>query len=95
MPDDTLPFRPSAPGCAWSGRAAAGQWTTCNAETVQAAVWTSPAGKRWRVYGCAAHADRLDRGHPLDDADRAELADRRTRWNDALAGKGWRPPRPM
>ena len=32
---------------------------------------------------------------PLDDAARSELADRRARWAAALAGKGWRPPRPM
>jgi hypothetical protein len=65
-------------------------------------VWTSPqTGERWRVFGCAAHADRLaddpecgDVG-PLDAVATAELDDRRERWATALAGKGWRPPQPM
>jgi hypothetical protein len=47
-----------------------------------------------------ASADRLDGPQwrdvgPLDDAARAELDDRRARWADALAGKGWRSPLPM
>jgi hypothetical protein len=48
-----------------------------------------------RAYACTKHAVRLDGARPLDDADRAELAERRARWAAALAGKGWRPPWPM
>jgi hypothetical protein len=50
------------------------------------------------VFACGAHDDRLvddpecrDVG-PLDDAATAELADRKARWDDALAGKGRRLP---
>jgi hypothetical protein len=56
--------------------------------------------ERWRVFAGAAHADRSqgpgwrDLG-PLDDAARAGLDNCRSRWADAQARKGWRPPRPM
>ena len=47
------------------------------------------------TFACQAHAALLDGAHPLDDADRAELAERGARWADALAGRGWRPPQPI
>jgi hypothetical protein len=99
---EPLPFSPSAPGCAFSTHVRAGQWGACGGRPAVTGVWTSPRTReRWRVFGCAAHADRLvddpecrDVG-PLDDAAKTELADRRERWQAALDGKGWRPPAPM
>jgi hypothetical protein len=49
-------------------------------------------GERWRAFACVEHRGRLDDATPLDDADLAELANRRARWNRALAGQGWEPP---
>ena len=99
---EPLPFRPAAAGCCFSIHVQAGQWGTCGGRPAVTCVWTSPRDReRWRVFGCAVHADRLaddpecsDLG-PLDDAATAELADRRERWQAALDGKGWRPPQPM
>jgi hypothetical protein len=98
---EPLPFRPSAPGCAYSVHVNAGQWGTCSADPALTGVWTSPrTGARWRAFACTAHANHVngpawrDVG-PLDDAARAELTDRRDRWTTALAGKGWRPTQPM
>jgi hypothetical protein len=94
--NDPLPMSPSAPGCAFSARAAAGQWRTCEGAPEWSAVWTCPRTRqRWRTYACAAHRDQLDDPHPLDDPDRAELADRQAHWAAALAGQGWWPPQPM
>ncbi len=77
---DALPLRPSASGCAFSARATAGQWRPCDGVPVHAVVWTCPrTGERWRVFACAEHDDQLADPHPLADADRAELADRRAR----------------
>ncbi len=98
---DPLPFRPSAPGCAFSMHVNAGQWGNCGGAPAVSGIWTSPRdGERWRAFACAAHVDRFAgpewRGvDALDDAARAELVDRRARWAAALAGKGWRPPQPM
>jgi hypothetical protein len=98
---DPLPFRPSAPGCAFSVHVHAGQWGTCGGRPVVTGVWTSPRdGQRWRAFACTAHADRFDGPQwrdvgPLDQTAAAELADRRDRWAAALAGKDWRPPQPM
>ena len=99
---EPLPFSPSAPGCAFSAHVRAGQLGACDGRPTVTGVWTSPRTReRWRVFGCAIHADRLaddpeccDVG-PLDNAARAELADRRERWQAALDGKGRRPPEPM
>jgi hypothetical protein len=60
----------------------------------------SARGERWRVFACANHAGRFNGPEwrdvgALDDTARAELADRRARWANALAGRGWCPPRPM
>jgi hypothetical protein len=43
-------------------------------------VWTSPRRERWRVFACAAHADRFGGPQwrdvrPLDDAARSELVE--------------------
>ena len=97
---EPLPFSPSAPGCAFSVHVRAGQWGGCEGQPSITGVWASPQGERWRVFACTAHAYRFDGAQwrdvgPLDDATRSELTDRRARWAAALAGKEWRPPRPM
>jgi hypothetical protein len=98
---DPLPFRSSAPGCAYSVHVHAGQWGSCSASPAVTGVWTSPrTGERWRAFACTTHANRCngptwrDVG-PLDDTARAVLTDRRDRWAAALAGKGWHPTQPM
>jgi hypothetical protein len=57
---EPLPFRPSAAGCAFSVHVNAGQWGTCGGPPAVTGIWTSPRNReRWRVFGCAVHADRL------------------------------------
>ena len=53
---DPLPFRPSAPGCAYSVHVNAGQWGTCAAAPAVTGVWTCPrTGERWRALSrCTA-----------------------------------------
>ena len=98
---EPLPLSPSAAGCAFSVHVRAGQWGGCEARPTVTGVWTSPRDReRWRAFACAAHADRFDGPEwrdvgPLDDAARAELDDRKARWQAALDGKGWRPPEPL
>jgi hypothetical protein len=98
---EPLPFSPSAPGCAFSVHERAGQWGSCGGRPAVTGIWTCARNRqRWRAYACAAHADRFDGPEwhnvgPLDEAATAELHDRRERWADALAGKGWRPPQPL
>lgn len=98
---EPLPFRPSAAGCAFSVHVQAGQWGTCGGRPTVTGVWTASGGReRWRAYACAVHADRFDGPEwsavgPLDQPATAELAERRIRWADALAGRGWKPPQPM
>jgi hypothetical protein len=78
---ETLPFTPSAAGCAYSMHVRAGQWGRCGGRPAVTGVWTCPRTRKgWRAFACAAHADRLDGPEcrdvgPLDDAAVAELAD--------------------
>ena len=97
---EPLPFRPLAAGCAFSVHIHAGQWGTCGGRPTMTGVWTSPLDReRWRAYACSAHADRFDgpRGRPSGRSTRPQRRSWRTgaRRADALAGRGWRPPRPM
>lgn len=95
---EPIPLNPQLPGCSAAVTVNQGQARECFGEPTHAAVWTVPhTGTSWRVFLCdlPAHRDAVPCARPLTKADREALALRKERWADAIAGRGWIPPKPL
>lgn len=93
------PFAASAPGCgADAGHGQTGA-LRCPEKATHAGLRYFPyprPGVVWWSFACPAHVGQLTAARPLNEQDRAELAERRARRDAALAGREpWRPPQPL